>query len=202
MYLEVVQELKERFGKTREIHRLLTKTLLDLPSPKQTRVDLRTLTDTVKRTINSLKATKYYYIEAFLTSLVYSILPSRLQTLWDQATKKDKGVPPISQLLIFIREHAETLPSLPTPPSQSDKPADRKSYRKPDRKEPHPPKVKGAVHIAAPTSTYRWECALCKPDRHPLHLCPKWASFNVTQRLGHIQAKSFMLKLFGRGPFY
>ena len=86
MYLEVVQELKERFGKTREIHRLLTKTLLDLPSPKQTRVDLRRLTDTVKRTINSLKATKYYDIEAFLTSLVYSILPSRLQTLWDQAT--------------------------------------------------------------------------------------------------------------------
>ena len=96
MYLEVVQELKSRFNKTREIHRHLTKSLLELQGPKQTRVELRRLADTVKRNIDSLKATKHYDPDSFLTSIVYLILPSRLQTLWDQHTKKDKGVLPIN----------------------------------------------------------------------------------------------------------
>ena len=190
MYLEAVQELKDQFNKTREIHRLLTKTLLDLPSPKQTRVELRRLADNVKRTIASLKATKFYDLDSFLTSLVYSILPSRIQTLWDQSTKKDKGVPPINQLLTFVKEHAETLPSLPSTPTP-ERPADKKQVKKPDRKsDQHPPRPRGNVHVVAPSPSYRWECSLCRPDKHPLHLCPKWAAFNINQRLGHIQAKN------------
>ena len=191
MYLEVIQELKLRFNKIREIHRHLTKALLQLPSPKQTRVDLRRLVDIVKRTIDSLKATKHYDIESFLTSLIYVILPSRLQTLWDQNTKKDKGVPPVTQLLTFIMEHAETLPS--TQPS-SEKPVEtpnKKTPRKPERKqEQQSSRQRGNIHVVSPTPTYKWECALCRPDKHPLHSCPKWLAYNVTQRLGHIQAKN------------
>ena len=56
-YLEVVKELKRRFDRTREVHRALTKNILDLQTPKQTRVDLRKLTDQVKRLISSFKAT-------------------------------------------------------------------------------------------------------------------------------------------------
>ena len=110
-YLEVVEELKERFQKTREIHKLLSRTLADLSSPKQTRGDLRKLVDLVKRTISSLKATKQYDLDSFLSSHVFSILPSRLQTSWAQHTRKDKEVPPISKLLLFLRDHAETLPA-------------------------------------------------------------------------------------------
>ena len=57
MYLDVVKELKRRFDRTREIHRLLTKNIIQLSSPKQTRVDLRRLTDSVNQTIECLKAT-------------------------------------------------------------------------------------------------------------------------------------------------
>ena len=190
MYLEVVQELKSRFNKTREIHRHLTKALISTASPKQTRIELRRLADTVKRTIDSLKSTKYYDLDSFLSSMIYLILPSRLQILWDQHTKKDKGVPPVQQLLLFIRDHAETLPSTHSPPAE--KPADtgKKPYRKFDKKEQYQhPKAKGNIHVVTPASTYRWECSLCKPDKHPLHVCPKWSSFNINQRLGHIQAK-------------
>ena len=194
MYLDVVQELKARFNKTREIHRHLTKALLDLPSPKQTRVDLSRLADTVKRTMDSIKATKHYDLDSFLTSLVYLILPSRLQTLWDQHTKKDKGVLPITQLLTFIREHAETLPSTSSAAQQSPQPAEnpgRKNPRRSDRKpEQHHQRSKGNIHVVTPSPSYKWECSLCRPEKHPLHLCPKWAAFNITQRLGHIQAKS------------
>ena len=146
--------------------------------------------DNVKRTMDSLKATKHYDLDSFLTSLVYLILPSRLQTLWDQNSKKEKGVPPVTQLLTFIREHAETLPS--TQPS-SEKPVEipnKKNPRKADRKqEQQSPRPRSNVHVVSPAPSYKWECALCRPDKHPLHTCPKWSAYNVTQRLGHIQAK-------------
>ena len=70
MYVEIVKELKIRFNKTREIHRHLTKSLIQLSTPKQTRVDLRRLVDSVKRTMDSMKATKFYDIDSFLSSLV------------------------------------------------------------------------------------------------------------------------------------
>ena len=187
-YLEVVEELKDRFQKTREIHKLLTRTLADLPSPKQTRTELRRLVDLVKRTINSLKATKHYDMDSFVSSLVVSVLPSRLQTTWAQHTMKDKGVPPISKLLLFLRDHAETLPSTGAPPPATpSEPATRKSsHRKQDFYKPQ------GVHSITPSTSnsYKWECILCKPDKHPLHLCPQWATLTVPQRMGHIQSKS------------
>ena len=191
-YLEVVEELKERFDKTREIHKLLSRTLADLTSPKQTRADLRKLVDlVVKRTISSLKATGQYDIDSILSSIVFSILPSRLQTTWAQHSMKQKKVPPISQLLTFLRDHAETLPSTgpPLPAATPTEPSSKKPFtRKPDRKQDyHKPK---GVHSVTPASTRRWECILCKPEQHPLHLCPKWATLTVPQRMGHIQSKS------------
>ena len=189
-YLEVVEELKERFNKTREIHKLLCRTLADIPSPKQTRTDLRRLVDLVKRTISSLKATSQYDLESFLSSIVVSVLPSRLQTSWAQHTRKDKGVPPITQLLSYLREHAETLPSTGPPlPTTTPEPTNKKPFtRRQDRKQDvHKPK---SVHTVTSSTSYRWECCLCKPEKHPLHLCPKWATLNISQRLGHIQSKS------------
>ena len=189
-YLEVVEELKERFNKTREIHKLLCRTLADLPITKQTRTDLRRLVDLVKRTISSLKATSQYDMDSFLSSIVVSVLPSRLQTSWAQHTRKDKGVPPITQLLSYLREHAETLPSTGPPlPATPPEPASKKPFtRRQDRKqEVHKTK---SVHTVTSSTSYRWECCLCKPEKHPLHLCPKWATLTVSQRLGHIQSKS------------
>ena len=190
-YTEVVEELKERFDKTREIHKLLSRTLADLSSPKYTRADLRKLVDLVKRNISSLKATKQYDLDSFLSSILFSVLPSRLQTSWAQHTKKEKGVPPISKLLLFLREHAETLPAAgPTTPSQgADNTTNRRTgAKKPERRET-PQRSRGA-HATSPATSYKWDCALCKPDKHPLHLCPKWATLSIPQRLGHIQSKS------------
>ena len=85
MYEEVNKELKGRFNKTREIHREVIKSMLQLQTPKQTRVDLRRLTDTMKRHIDSLKAIEHYNVESFLTSFLYNILPNKLQLLWEQS---------------------------------------------------------------------------------------------------------------------
>ena len=70
-YTEVVGELKRRYDRTREVHRALTKTVLDLQTPKQTRTDLRRLTDQVKRTICSFKATQQKPFYALLSTSYY-----------------------------------------------------------------------------------------------------------------------------------
>ena len=190
-YTEVVDELKERFGKTREIHKLLSRTLADLSSPKYTRADLRKLADLVKGNINSMKATKQFDIESFLSSLVCSILPSRLQTSWAQHTKKEKTVPSIFKLLLFLREHAETLPAAGTtaPSNVADSTPSRKNGPKKSERRDTPQRPRGA-HTTSPAASYKWECTLCRPEKHPLHICPKWAAFSIAQRLGHIQSKS------------
>ena len=100
-YKNIVKELKDRFQKTREIHQALVKTITSLTGPKYSRADLRMTYDIFKTAITNLKSTKHYTIDAFLSSLLYAILPAKLQLPWDQATKKDKGVPSIDQLLSF-----------------------------------------------------------------------------------------------------
>ena len=186
-YLEVVQELKKRFDRTREVHRALTKTLLDIETPKQTRVDLRKMTDQVRRLISSFKATGFYNLDAFLCSTIYLLLPSKLQTIWDQHTKKDKGVPSVELLLTWLQDHAEALPASTSASEKTGDPPAKKQGK--GYNQPSPRKRSQANPVTSPTSEYRWECWICKPQKHPLHLCPKWASYSVTQRLDHVKSK-------------
>ena len=190
MYLEVVKELQFRFNRTKEVHRNLVKGLLQLHHPKYNREDLRLLGDTVKQKIDSLKTTGHYDADAILTSMVYDVLPSRLQILWHQHTKKEKGVSPVTKMLSFIREHAETLPAGHPPPEKTV--PEKKNPRWQEKKQERPQRQKSYVHAVSSTSTssYKWECALCKPDKHPLHVCPKWLGYTVQQRLDHVKSKN------------
>ena len=104
-------------------------------------------------------------------------------------------MPPVTQLLAFIREHAETLPSTATSTQpSSEKPGEnsaKKTPRKSDRNQDYQSsKPRSNVYTVSPAPSYKWECALCRPEKHPLHSCPKWAAYDVTRRLGHIRAKS------------
>ena len=191
MYQEVVKELHARFNRTREILRNLTQRLLQLTTVKQTRLDLRRLVDSVKMTIDSIKNTGHYDIDAFLTSLVYLTLPSRLQTLWEQSSKKQKGVPPVGQLLTFLRDHAETLPATQPSSGKPVEPPEKRTPRRAEKRQDHSfQKQKANVHVVTPAPSYKWECALCKPEKHPLYICSKWLGYTVAQRLSHIQAKN------------
>ena len=192
-YNEVVKELKRRFNKTKEVHRALTKEFLELQSPKQTRLDLRKMTDQVKRLMSSLKATGHYSIETFLCSTLYLLLPLKLQTLWDQHTRKEKGVPSVDSLVTFLQDHAETLPSCTT-----DKTADpaKKTGEQPRKNPPRSQQPsrspRNQVNSVTPSSSlppYKWECSLCKPEKHPLHICTKWAAYSLQQKLAHVKAK-------------
>ena len=198
MYEEVIKELQERYNKTREIHREVVKAILQLQPTKYNRLDLRRLADTTTRHINSLKAINHFTMESFLTSLLYTLLPFKAQQAWDQQVKKEKGVPPHSRMLKFISEQAESLAPTISSAHSNNKPSDsgkRPPKKLADQKESQPFRPKTNIHVAAPTpGTYRWDCDLCSNnEKHPLHICPKWNNFNITQRtqrMGHIEAKS------------
>ena len=141
-----------------------------------------------------MKSTGHYNLDAFLASNTYAVLPTKVQTLWDQHSQKEKGVPNIDQLLAFIKDHAETLPATPyqAPAEKTPDSSKKPSYQK--KKEYHQPKNKHHIHVASPSSsapvTQRWECTICAPERHPLYLCPKWATYTVPQRISHINNKN------------
>ena len=213
MYVTVIAELKERFSKTREIHAHLTDAVLKLATPKQTRVDLRRSVDSFKRTIDTLKQTEHYNLDAFLSSRYYLALPQKLQTLWDQHTKKEKGVPPINKLLQFVKDHAETLPAVLNNSQPSSSASEKKPNTKPHGKPSYQKSHKGPVYsvsnpapaptvapapapASAPASaprpastSFKYECPLCKPEHHHLALCPKWLGFSVDQRLKQVKDK-------------
>ena len=202
-YPDLVAEMKERFEKPREVHRAITKQMTELSKPKLTRTDLRIWYDSIKCNISNLKASKHFDIESFLSSYYNSFLPTKLQTLWDQETRKEKGVPPISQLLSFIKSHAETLPADSSPPVDKDSPSATSSHKKnfqPKKNSYQKPKsVQGPLHTASPVQPFKWECRLCAPEKHPIYFCPKWAAYNLTQKMGHIQAHSLCFNCLSPG---
>ena len=191
-YQEVVLKLNNRFHRTREIHQNYCKAINKLPDAKCTQSDLTELVDTVETTISSLKRTGQYDLDSFIASTVTMALPVKLQTLWEQHSKKEKGVPPLEALLEFISDYSLSLH--PTTPSSGRTPEhqDRKPAKKQERKQDSSfHRQKSNIHVSSSSvSSYRWECRLCRPERHPLFLCPKWEAMTVTQRMSYIQANS------------
>ena len=158
-YDEVVKALKSRFDRTKEIQRNLVHAVVSLPAVQNNRSDLRKRVDDLKHFISSIQHTRHYNLPAVLTSMVYQTLPSKLQTLWDQQMKKIKRVSPIDDLIAFLSDHAETLPSsttYSTPEHPTDPAAKKTTPRKPDRKEHHQTPPRHNVHSFTPTPPYKW----------------------------------------------
>ena len=193
MYQDVVKELQHRFDRTKEVHKNLVQRLLQLTLIKETRADIRKLMDTLRSTLASIKRTGSYCLETFLTSLVYLILPVKMQTLWQQHTKKQKKVAGVHDLIEYFAEHAETLPStLHVQSSGRSDPPEKKQNKRQDRRQEQSsaPRQRASIHVMSSAPSYKWDCALCKTEKHPLFVCPKWLSYTVAQRLSHVQAKN------------
>ena len=192
-YSDVVKVLVARFDKTKQIHRKLVHNILQLGVVRETQTEIRKLVDVVNSIISALKRTAGYTAEAILTSIIYWLIPSRLQTLWEQHTKKEKKVAPIEDFLDYLSEHAETLPPAVSNHSPKSDPSDKK-HRKPDkRQDTASSKQRHNIHVASsstPPSTYKWDCPICKPEKHPIYHCQKWLSYSVAQRLTQVQTRS------------
>ena len=195
-YKRLVKELHQRYERTKKIHRELVEKLIHLPAAKNNSTDLRRLVDATANCVGCLSTTGHFTLEAFITSMTYSKLPYKLQIDWDDDQPDDNKVLPYTKLLEYVTKKAFTLSdhksSTPTAPTQ---PPEKKPARRQEKKEPQSYNNKQKSHVysvSSPTpspTSYKWDCALCKPERHPLHVCPKWLGFSVDQRLTHVKDK-------------
>ena len=201
-YKRLVDELHQRYQRTKKIHRELVDKLYSLPAAKNTVAELTQLLDSAKNCVECLAATGNFNLEAFITSIIYNKLPNPLKLEWEKDNRKDKKISPYPKLFEYIAEWSYTLgdatTSLPTPTD----PPEKRPARRHEKKQGYQAKQKSQVYSVAPPatpttpsspsshpSTYKWECLLCRPEKHPLHTCPKWNNYTVAQRLSHIKDK-------------
>ena len=193
-YKRLVKELHQRYERTKKIHRELVEKLINLPPAKHNSKDLRRLIDSTTSCIECLESTGLFTLETFLSSMIYSKLPYKLQIDWDNDHSVENTVLPYPKLLEYVSKKAFTLSDhKSSTTSNTVEPSERKTPKnKPQQKQ------KSYVHSVTPTPAastltrppYKWECALCRPEKHPLHLCSKWMSYTLAQRLDHVKLKN------------
>ena len=192
-YKRLVKELHQRYKRTKKIHREMVEKIINLPNAKHNSKDLRRFVDSVNNCVDCLNDTGHFTIETFISSLLYNKLPYKMQIDWDNDHHDDDTVAPFSKLLEYVSKKTFTLADHTSSTTTPVDPPERRSSRKPEKRADHqPPKQKSHIYsVSSPVSapTYKWECFLCRPEKHPLHSCPKWGELSVAQRLTHVKEK-------------
>ena len=167
LYAEVVKTLQQRYDKRRLIHSPYCQQL-------NTRPELLQFLDKVNHAVAGLKHTKQYDISPF-TSILTLYLPKNLQVEWEVHSKESRQVPPLEDFLTFVAFRADFLsatPSAPPPEVKKEKKMEEKPY-----------KHRASVNVSAPApSAFRYDCPICKPEKHSLYFCPKFAEMAVVAR--------------------
>ena len=186
-YKNLVKSLHQRYERTKKIHRDLVGKMDNLPEAKNTSQDLRKLVDETTAYMASIKQTGHYSLETFVTSMVYSRLPYKVKLDWDDHHAEEKVVAPFHKLLEFVSNRAYSLAdNLPTPTEAE--PSDRRPAKATDKKGNQSRRAN--VHVATTPTTYKYDCSLCVPEKHPLYACPKWLKMTVQQRLEQVKARN------------
>ena len=192
-YSILVKELHHRYERTKRIHRQLVDKLWNLPSAKYNLTDMRNLTDAATGVIDCLKATGHFNIEDVCTSLIYSKMPYKAQTAWDEKEPKTAKVQPYPKLLEFLSSKCDVLADHQSAASPATSDSDRNppakkqnSHHRPQKKQVYSINPEPAP-APSTSATGKWPCLFCKPERHPPHLCPKWLGFSVDQRLTQVR---------------
>ena len=194
-YRRIVKELHLRYQRTKKIHRDLVNKLVQLPAAKHNSSDIRKLLDSATNCIECLQSTGSFNLEAVLSSIVYSKLPYKIQTDWDNDQPDDSKVLSYTKLFDYAAKKAFTLsdhtPATKPQPTSSKESTNSNSS---NRKEPSAHgRNRTNVHVVspAPAQPYQpkpcpFECKLCPGEKHFLYHCPKWPTFSIQQKLTHV----------------
>ena len=172
---------------------------------------------------------KHSHSDSFLSSLVCSILHFNLQELWAQlffnfnsffifnsfffnqpsspVFKQLFFRSPInlssdlqSQLLLFLRNLAETLPASGAPlPTTSFYPTLRKnSTKKRDKRQQTQPKQRSQFYSTAATTstlTYQWNLTIYQLEKYLLHICSKWQNYTAYLGMRLVSSSNIFFKI-------
>ena len=104
VYAELVAMLKRGYDKPRKLHQLHSRTLAELPVCRNTAEDLLAGGDRLHKAVAGLVDLGKADVHSIGTSLGVSTLPPILQTEWETLTQEQEKVPPVDELIAFMRQ--------------------------------------------------------------------------------------------------
>ena len=96
--------LKRGYDKPRKLHQLHSRTLAELPVCRNTAEDLLAGGDRLHKAVAGLVDLGKADVHSIGTSLGVSTLPPILQTEWETLTQEQEKVPPVDELIAFMRQ--------------------------------------------------------------------------------------------------
>ena len=216
-YSDVVAGLIDQFDRPREDHRIYLENVVKMQPVRATRSSLMSCATTLQSSLDGLIRLKQLDAHSIFTTLVEPLLPDKVKDKWEEATVDRKTVPPVSDLIAFLRKRA-ALPQY-ADKIQASVPAERKPHRQQRQGSvyvataaPAPPVSQPASSItksyssksttsksntsntSKPTSTTttylcRYSCPLC-PESHYAWACSIFKEKTLAQKGDHVQQHS------------
>ena len=166
--MEAVDCLKSRYDHPRLVHQTHVKMILDAaPLKDGTGKELRHLHDTVQQHLRALKAMDYKPSGPFITSILELKLEISTRFEWQKHSQGSSEVSPYQELLDFLNIRAQASETSTSDHGKKTPKSDAHGGRK-----QFVPTRPVATFTTDPVSN----CVLCKSDKHPLYVCPRFKS--------------------------
>ena len=197
-YQTILKELQAKFDKPRWMHHRywgMMKGLTTIPHTREAMNALLVKVDTIYKGFLRLKKSDVQHI---LTSAVEEVMSTELRSLWDQRTDTVKDVPPIEDLVTFIKSQADRLEEVRIPDTpQTPRQQTERAYRPARQRQRGHTNTTTSSSAAAnnqldssisqtPRTAPRYGCPLCSDNHYP-YQCSKFNQFSLAQRKTHVQ---------------
>ncbi len=200
-YSLIVAELHSRFDQPRTIHRKYCDDLKNLTKNNDSRTGMIRFADNLSNILNGFVRLKAEDCRQFITTMAEPHLSKTLRDGWNLHTEKRKDIPPVEELIAYIKMKSAQAPEEVTPTS-SKQPAEK------NKGKPQQPKYRGSTNtVAAPPvptpssnppykrkgASYsqrapypqcKYVCPLCA-DNHYAWFCSQFEQLSITQRKEH-----------------
>ena len=143
--------------------------------------------DKVKQHLRALKATGKEPSNHFITSMLELKLDAETMFEWQRNSQDSTEIPDYDNLLDFLNLRAQA--------SEMHNPKKTHGYPQ-ERKVPSKPV--GAFHANVSNTS---NCVVCKDNKHPLYVCPRFKAYNHEQMLATLKEHNLCMNCLGTGHF-
>ena len=185
-YMEAVECLKARYDRPRLIHQTHVRMILEAPSLKDgSGKELRRLHDTVQQHLRALKAMDYEPSGPFITSVLELKLDVNTMFEWQKHSQDSTDVPHYLKLLEFVNLRAQASET----PTSTQRVTRSFSSTKP------------VASFAANADETSANCSLCKNEKHPLYVCPRFKALSHDKMVSTLKDNKCCMNCLRSGHF-
>ena len=198
-----MSELHNRFDQPRTIHRKYCDDLKNLAENTNTRAGMIRYANSLTDILNGFIRLKAEDCRKFITTMAEPSLSKYLREGWNLHTESRKDIPPVEELIDYVKMKSAQAPEEVTPPPVKHSTEKHKA-------KPTQPKYRGNTHTAASPAVstpspslsvkgrgnpnhqksaypqYRYVCPLCA-DNHYAWFCTLFEQLSVAKRREHVK---------------